>query len=88
MHGDTVAINLEVALVWVYDDVEILVRTKNLCYHIAEALFEHAHKSSTVDMFRLVELSKGIDHAYGLIFCCHFMYYFCLYSLNKQPLRT
>ena len=38
---DAVAVNLEVALVGVYNHVEVLVRAEQLGQHVAEALLQH-----------------------------------------------
>ena len=76
-HDHTVTVNLKVALVRVYNHVEVLVRTKNLGDHVAETLFQHAHQSSTVNVLVCSKILEGVEHANALFFLnCHFLYIF------------
>ena len=72
-----VAVDFEVALVGVYDDVVVLVRALHFGYDVAEALFEHAHERGAVDVLCLFELCEGVDESVGL-FLCHYLNFMIL----------
>ncbi len=59
----TVAVNLEVAFVGVYDYVEVLIRTENLCNNAAEAFFEYAHHCGAVNVLGLFEFRECVNKA-------------------------
>ena len=58
----TVAINLEVTLVWVHDNIEVFVTTENLSKHVAETFLQHTYQSSTVDILGFFKLAECINH--------------------------
>ena len=82
-HYREVLINLAVALVWVHDYDEILVRSKHLCQHVAERFLQHADHCGLVDILQLFKLRKAVYHAYGFLFLCHNVlkldYVFCIF---------
>ena len=61
-HNHTVTVNLKVSLVGVNDHVKILVRTKELGNNVAEAFFQHANQSGTIDVFGLLKFLEGLNH--------------------------
>ena len=65
-----VAVDLEVALVGVDDDVVVLVASLCLGDDAAEALFEHAHQGGAVDVLGFLELCKGVDE-FVVLFLSH-----------------
>ena len=77
-HHDAVAVNLEVALVGVHDDVEVLVRAKHLGDDITETLLQHTHQCGAVNVFCLFKFLKGLNHRWAFrAFCCHnYIFYF------------
>ena len=85
-HHDTVTVNLEVALVWVHNHIEVLVRAKQLSDNIAEAFLQHAHQCCTVNVLGLFKFLKGLDHrgAFHIFLSCHYFisfYYFSSFNL-------
>ena len=75
-HHHTVAVNLKVSLVGVYNHVEVLVAAKHFCQYVAETLFQNAHECRAVDVLCLFELLKGLKHAgtCRCFLCCHFLF--------------
>ena len=58
----TVTVNLKVPLVGVHNHIKVLIRTKHFGNHVTEAFFQHAYQCSTVDVLRLLEFLKGLNH--------------------------
>ena len=70
----TVAIDFKVALVGVHDDIKVLVTAINLGEYITKTLFQHADQCGAVDILRLLELFKGVNHTdwlFRCFSCCH-----------------
>ena len=61
-HHNTVAVNLEVTLVGVYNHVVVLVRTEHLGNDVAEAFFQHAHQCGTINVLCFFKFLKGLNH--------------------------
>ena len=61
-YNHTVTVNLKVSLVGVHDHIEVLVRAKHLGDNVAETLFQHAYQCGTVNVLRLLEFLKGLNH--------------------------
>ena len=61
LNDGAVAINLEVALIGVDDDIVVLVGAHHLSDDTAEALFEHAHQRGAIDVLCLFELREGFN---------------------------
>ena len=61
-NNDTVTINLEIALVWVYDYIEILITTENSGKYIAEAFLQYTYQCCTVDILGFFKLAECINH--------------------------
>ena len=72
-HDGAVAVDFQVALVGVHDDVEVLITAEYLGNHAAEALFEHAHERGAVNVLGFLELFERFDHIRNQIgfLCCH-----------------
>ena len=63
-HNNTVAVNLEVALIRVNNDIKVLVTTENLGQHVAETLLKHTHERGAVDVLGLLKFPERVDHAH------------------------
>ena len=70
-HHGAVAIDFEVALVGVDNDVVVLVASLHLGDDTAEALLEHAHKGGAVDVLGFLELCESI-YEFVVYFLCHY----------------
>ena len=81
----TVALNLEVTLVRVHDDIKVFVTTKNLGKYITEALLQYTYQCSTVDILCFFKLAECINHTrcQFLLFFSHNLietnYVFCIF---------
>ena len=74
-NNHTIVVDLEVALVGIDDDVVVLVCAMHLGNDVAEAFFQHAYQSGTVDVvlfFKVGEHFYHVDWFSCLCFLCHF----------------
>ena len=69
LHYLAVAVDFEVTLVGVDDDVVVLVAAIRLGDDGAEALLEHADERRTVNVFRFLEFLEHVGQADGVLFC-------------------
>ena len=81
---DTVAVNLKVTLVGVHNHVEVLIRAKNLGYHITETLLKYTNQCGTINVLGLLKLLKGLYHRGALHFflCNHYILFYLYYLLK------
>ena len=63
-HNNTVAVDLEVALIRGNNDVKVLVTTENLGQHVAKTLLKHTHERGAVDVLGLLKFPERVDHAH------------------------
>ena len=76
-NNNTIAIDLEIALVRVNDNIEILITTENLSKNVAETFLQHTYQCSTVDILGFFKLAECINHTR-----CNFLIFFS-HSLFK-----
>ena len=78
-HNNTIAINFEVSLVGVYDNVKVFIASEHLGQHTAEALFKNSDESGATDFLIVLKIGKDVNHAFCYVFFAwHFIFCFLL----------
>ena len=73
-HHQTVAVNLQIALIGVHDDRIVSGRTVHLQNNRLERLLQHRDQRTFVDTFVFLKVFENVNQVDCFLFVCHFCY--------------